>query len=309
MLYSPAAAYPLGDQEHRDGRRIRSSTRSLAINQVQVDEKSKKTFAAILRAMLRQDPDVDDDRRDPRLRDGADRVPRFDHRPPRALDGPHERRPVRRSRALVDLGLQPYMVASSLTGVVSMRLVRTLCPKCKDPVRPDRRASSGSSGSMRGKDADLDAPPPDRMRALQRDRLSAGRIGVFEILDVTDPIRRLITSGAPESMIRSAALEAGMVPIGQDGMAQGSVRARRASRSCSGWSTARRSAPGSARRATKRSPPSSSTVPHCGNAADACLPTSASGASIRTGPSAPDAGASPRARFGTDRRRCASANR
>jgi hypothetical protein len=97
-----------------------------------------------------------------------------------------------------------------------MRLVRTLCPKCKDPYQP-----SGEELRLLGL-AGRDLRGMTLYRPVGCEHCSEsgfrGRIGVFEILDINDPIRRLITSSAPESMIRSAALESGMVPIGQDGM-------------------------------------------------------------------------------------------
>jgi type IV pilus assembly protein PilB len=185
------------------------------INQVQVDEKSKKTFAAILRAMLRQDPDVMmiGEIRDFETAQIAFRASITGHL---VLSTVHTNDAPSAVTRLVDLGLQPYMVASSLTGVISMRLVRTLCSKCKDPYHPsgDELRLLGLAGR------DVGTVTLHRPVGCEHCNESGfrGRIGVFEILDVTDPIRRLITSSAPESMIRSAALESGMIPIGQDGM-------------------------------------------------------------------------------------------
>jgi len=187
------------------------------VNQVQVDEKSKKTFAAILRAMLRQDPDVMmiGEIRDFETAQIAFRASITGHL---VLSTVHTNDAPSAVTRLVDLGLQPYMVASSLTGVVSMRLVRTLCSKCKDPYVP-----SPEELRLLGLDpregADITLHRPVGCDHCFETGFR-GRIGVFEVLDVTDPIRRLIASGAPESMIRQAALESGMVPIGQDGMAK-----------------------------------------------------------------------------------------
>ena len=187
------------------------------VNQVQVDEKSKKTFAAILRAMLRQDPDVMmiGEIRDFETAQIAFRASITGHL---VLSTVHTNDAPSAVTRLVDLGLQGYMVASSLTGVVSMRLVRTLCPKCKDPYvpTPDELRLLGLDARA-GADLTLHRPVGCEHCFETGFR---GRIGVFEVLDVTDPLRRLISSGAPESMIRQVALEAGMVPIGQDGMAK-----------------------------------------------------------------------------------------
>jgi hypothetical protein len=73
-------------------------------------------------------------RRDPRPRDGRDGRAGGAHRPPRALDAAHERRAVGVTR-LLDLGVPPYLLHSTMLGVMAQRLVRTLCPHCKGGVR------------------------------------------------------------------------------------------------------------------------------------------------------------------------------
>lgn len=187
------------------------------VNQVQVDEKSKKTFGAVLRAMLRQDPDVMmiGEIRDLETAQIAFRASITGHL---VLSTVHTNDAPSAVTRLVDLGLQPYMVASSLIGVVSMRLVRTLCPRCKDGYVP-------SGGELRliglsAKDSqDIVLHRPVGCEFCLETGFR-GRTGVFELLDMNDTIRRLIASGAPESMIRQSAIESGMVPIGQDGMAK-----------------------------------------------------------------------------------------
>jgi type IV pilus assembly protein PilB len=187
------------------------------VSQVQVDERSKKTFAAILRAMLRQDPDVMmiGEVRDLETAQIAFRASITGHL---VLSTVHTNDAPSAITRLMDLGLQPYMVAASLIGVVSMRLVRTLCPKCKESYVP-----SGDELRILGlthrdsRDIALYRPVGCEFCSETGYR---GRTGVFEVLDVTDPIRRLIASMSPDSMIRQAAVEAGMIPIGQDGMAK-----------------------------------------------------------------------------------------
>jgi len=101
------------------------------LNQVQVDEKAKKTFATALRAILRQDPDVImvGEIRDLETAQIAFRASVTGHL---VLSTIHTNDASTAVTRLVDLGLQPFMVASSLVGVISMRLVRTLCPRCKE---------------------------------------------------------------------------------------------------------------------------------------------------------------------------------
>jgi predicted RNA-binding Zn-ribbon protein involved in translation (DUF1610 family) len=117
---------------------------------------------------------------------------------------------------LVDLGLQPYMVASSLISVISMRLVRILCPKCKDqyvPVGDELRVLGLTTREAQG---------VGLFRPIGCEHCNQtgyrGRTGIFEILELDDPLRRLIAAGAAESMIRAAAVESGMTPIGEDGL-------------------------------------------------------------------------------------------
>jgi len=119
---------------------------------------------------------------------------------------------------LVDLGLAPYMVASSLIGVVSMRLVRLLCPKCKDGYAPlpETLRSVGLPGSEA---RDLVFYRPVGCEHCNETGFR-GRTGVYELLEVDEMIRRLVSGGGTESMIRSAAVEAGMAVIGQDGLSK-----------------------------------------------------------------------------------------
>ncbi|MEK7330664.1 MAG: GspE/PulE family protein, partial [Candidatus Eisenbacteria bacterium] len=101
------------------------------INQVQVDEKAKKSFAAALRAILRQDPDVImiGEIRDKETAQIAFRASITGHL---VLTTVHTNDAPSAVTRLIDLGLEPFMVASALAGVVSMRLVRTLCSKCRE---------------------------------------------------------------------------------------------------------------------------------------------------------------------------------
>jgi len=187
------------------------------INQVQVDEKSKKTFSAILRAMLRQDPDIMmiGEIRDLETAQIAFRASITGHL---ILSTVHTNDAASAVTRLIDLGLQPYMVASSLIGVVSMRLVRLLCPRCKDRYVPS------------GEELRLLGVPTSDARDLTLYRPAGceycgqsgfrGRTGVFEVLEMNEPLRRLMATGAPESVIRRAAIESGMVSIGEDGLAK-----------------------------------------------------------------------------------------
>ena len=185
------------------------------INQVQVDERAKKTFATALRAILRQDPDVImvGEIRDQETAQIAFRASVTGHL---VLSTIHTNDASTAVTRLIDMGLQPFMVASSLLGVISMRLVRTLCPRCKEPYEAsasnlDRLGATGrAEGSI----------TLWRGRGCSHCRQTGyhGRTGIFEVLEVDDAIRKQIGAAAPDSAIRSAAVEAGMRSIGEDGL-------------------------------------------------------------------------------------------
>jgi len=184
------------------------------INQVQVDEKAKKTFPSALRAILRQDPDVImiGEIRDKETAQIAFRASVTGHL---VLSTLHTNDAAGAVTRLVDLGLEPFMVASSLVGVVAMRLVRTLCPRCKEPY------DAGADGFNR-----LGVNPGAGALTLWRGRGCNhchntgyhGRIGIFEVLEVSDAIRSLLTQGSSDAAIRQAAVESGMRTIGEDGL-------------------------------------------------------------------------------------------
>ena len=184
------------------------------INQVQVDEKAKKTFPTALRAILRQDPDVImiGEIRDKETAQIAFRASVTGHL---VLSTLHTNDAAGAVTRLVDLGLEPFMVASSLVGVVAMRLVRTLCPRCKEPY------DAGADGFNR-----LGVSPGAGALTLWRGRGCShchntgyhGRTGIFEVLEITDAVRQLLTQGSSDAAIRQAAVEAGMRTIGEDGL-------------------------------------------------------------------------------------------
>ncbi len=185
------------------------------INQVQVEEKAKKTFPAALRAILRQDPDVImvGEIRDAETAQIAFRASITGHL---VLSTLHTNDAASAITRLIDLGLEPFMVASSLLSVTAMRLVRTLCPKCKEPYEADaanlnRLWHAGEQGSTvtlyRGRGC-----------PHCHDTGYYGRTGIFEILPITESLRVLVAQSATDAIIRQAAIEGGMRSIGEDGL-------------------------------------------------------------------------------------------
>lgn len=111
------------------------------------------------------------------------------------------------------------MVATSLVGVVSIRLVRTLCPKCKVPYEVEAATLNKVGGTHQRSAGKVTLYKGEGCPSC-RGSGYAGRLGIFEVLEVTDSMRSLIARGAPDNEIRTAAIDNGMVPIGEDGLSK-----------------------------------------------------------------------------------------
>jgi type IV pilus assembly protein PilB len=185
------------------------------VNQVHVDEKAKKTFAGSLRAILRQDPDVImiGEIRDQETAQIAFRASITGHM---VLSTVHTNDAPSAITRLVDVGLQPFMVASALQCVMSMRLVRTICPKCKTAkeMMPEELRNLGLTVS--GEEPIVVYHGTGCPHCHQSGYY--GRTGLFEVLEVNDTIRELINQGAPDSTIRIAAVDLGMRTLPEDGI-------------------------------------------------------------------------------------------
>jgi len=185
------------------------------INQVQVDEKAKKGFPTALRAILRQDPDVImvGEIRDKETAQIAFRASITGHL---VLTTVHTNDAPSAVTRLIDLGLEPFMVASALIGVVSMRLVRTLCPRCRETYE----VGAESLNRLGASDLGGGTVQLARGRGCPHCRSTGyhGRMGIFETLEITDAIRGLITENVSDSAIRRAAMDDGMRSMGEDGI-------------------------------------------------------------------------------------------
>ena len=160
------------------------------VNQVQINEKQGLTFASGLRSILRQDPDIIavGEIRDGETAEIAMRAAITGHV---VLSTIHTNDAVGTIERLEDIGVAPYLVASALRGVVSQRLVRRICPNCREAYEPDEEELSqmglrprAGLKFYRGKGC------PNCFNTGYR-----GRIAVFEMLIVTGRIRRLISDG------------------------------------------------------------------------------------------------------------------
>ena len=187
------------------------------VNQTQVNEKAKLTFATALRAILRQDPDVVlvGEIRDQETAKIAMQAAQTGHLVLSTLHTDDAPSTVTR---LADMSIEPYVIGSALVGVIAQRLVRRLCVTCRRQYTPEAdtlRALSIAEGS---------APLFVFYRAVGCDECHQtgyrGRIALYEVMRVTDKVRRLIAQKAGEDLIREAAIEAGMITLGEDGLAK-----------------------------------------------------------------------------------------
>jgi type IV pilus assembly protein PilB len=187
------------------------------VNQTQVNEKAKLTFASALRAILRQDPDVIlvGEIRDHETAKIATQAAQTGHLVLSTLHTDNAPSTVTR---LMDMNLEPYVIASALIGVVAQRLVRRLCGTCRRQYTPE--AETLRSLNM----TESQAANFVFYRAVGCEECNhtgyRGRMGVYEVMRVNDKVRRLIAQKAGEEMIRDAAIAAGMISLGEDALAK-----------------------------------------------------------------------------------------
>jgi type IV pilus assembly protein PilB len=187
------------------------------VNQTQVNEKAKLTFATALRAILRQDPDVVlvGEIRDQETAKIAMQAAQTGHLVLSTLHTDDAPSTVTR---LTDMGIEPYVIGSALVGVIAQRLVRRLCVSCRRQYTPEAETLRALGI------ADADAAQFVFYRSVGCEECNhtgyRGRIALYEVMRVSDKVRRLIAQKGGEDMIREAAVEAGMITLGEDGLAK-----------------------------------------------------------------------------------------
>ncbi len=186
------------------------------VNQVQVHEEIGLTFASCLRAFLRQDPDIImvGEIRDVETAEIAIRAALTGHL---VLSTLHTNDAPSSMTRLLDMGIEPFLVSSSVILVVAQRLVRTLCPHCKEPmeVQPEVMLELGL------KEEDLkDGFRFYRAKGCPKcdNRGYRGRTAIFEIMEVDDQIRELVLRRAPSTEIKRVALLKGMRTLRESGL-------------------------------------------------------------------------------------------
>ncbi len=182
------------------------------INQIQVNEKAGLTFARGLRAILRHDPDVVliGEIRDQETAQIAVQASLTGHMVFSTL---HTNDAPGALTRLVDMGVEPYLVASSLEAVIAQRLVRVLCPECKAPDTSTRTVV------LRGRVEALRTAEIFRAVGCKACRATGytGRRAIFEVMTMTGVIREILLRGGSSVEIKDAAKREGMKTLIEDG--------------------------------------------------------------------------------------------
>ncbi|GHV41243.1 hypothetical protein FACS189490_07750 [Clostridia bacterium] len=175
------------------------------INQVQVNVKADLTFANVLRSILRQDPDIImiGEIRDPETASIAVQASITGHLVVSTL---HTNSSAATITRLIDMGVEPFLLADALVGIIAQRLVRRLCPHC----RKERKAS-GEEKYILGIDPSEEVSIYDAVGCNRCGETGYfGRIGVYEIMDVSPSIKSIISARGTTDQIKEQAVGEGM---------------------------------------------------------------------------------------------------
>lgn len=185
------------------------------IGQVQVKEKIGLTFAAALRSILRQDPDIImiGEIRDQETGQIAIQAALTGHL---VLSTIHTNNAPATITRLLDMGIEPYLIASSVVAILAQRLVRTLCPHCKKVYKPT--AEEIESLGITAKEA----AEITFYMAVGCEECGGtgykGRMAIFEVMEMSNDIAKLTMERADMSIIRKEALKEGMTMLVSDGL-------------------------------------------------------------------------------------------
>ena len=185
------------------------------IMQVAINEAVGLTFSKALRSFLRQDPDIImvGEMRDLETAQISIQASLTGHL---VLSTLHTNDAPGAVTRLIDMGVEPFLISSTLVAIIGQRLVRTICKSCRTPFEPTETQL-----------ALLNLSPHDlgekvfyygRGCASCNDTGYRGRKGIFELLVINDPIRALINERAPTVVLRQKAIELGMVTLREDGL-------------------------------------------------------------------------------------------
>ncbi|HEX2090786.1 MAG TPA: type II secretion system ATPase GspE [Longimicrobiaceae bacterium] len=181
------------------------------VSQIEVHSRIGLSFAAALRSILRQDPDIImvGEIRDRETAEIAVQAALTGHL---VLSTLHTNDAPTAVTRLLDMGVEDYLVASTVEGIIAQRLVRRICPECAAPYQPE--------GDVLAR---MGLPPGTRLRHGAGCRACdgtgyRGRLGIYEILILSDQIRALVVRRTPLEEIRSVAVAEGMKTLRMDGV-------------------------------------------------------------------------------------------
>ncbi|MEN6625372.1 MAG: ATPase, T2SS/T4P/T4SS family [Candidatus Sumerlaeia bacterium] len=187
------------------------------VMQVQVNPAIGLTFARLLRTFLRQDPDIImvGETRDLETAEITIRTALTGHL---VFTTIHTNDACSVVTRLLDMGIEPFLISSSVEGLLAQRLVRKLCPHCKKPYVPE-------PDLLRRVNVSGDDPASLHLykaAGCERCRYTGfmGRTAVYEIVQITEEFRRLIVERAPANVLKKLAIKQGMQPLRHDGWAK-----------------------------------------------------------------------------------------
>ncbi len=184
------------------------------INQIQINEQAEITFANGLRSILRQDPDavMVGEIRDVETARIAVQAALTGHF---VMSSVHAADSTSALHRFLDMGIEPFLIASCLTGVVAQRLMRRTCPTCKAAYEPD--AEELAYYEQAGGPAD-----PQFVRGegcnFCADTGFFDRIGIYEVMPIDDRIKQLVIDNAQQDVIRATAIESGMRTLADEAL-------------------------------------------------------------------------------------------
>jgi type II secretory ATPase GspE/PulE/Tfp pilus assembly ATPase PilB-like protein len=196
------------------------------VTQIEVNPKAGKTFATELRSILRQDPDVIliGEVRDHETAEIACQAAQTGHMVFTTL---HANDTITALSRLLDLGVQPFLIASSVSAVLGQRLVRLLCPKCKQRYKPN--ADMLRKANLPVEKIKFFCRPPEKQVSRDGEVEKCahcggsgyrGRTGIFELLILNDRIRDLLRDNPNLTAIKQEAVKGGLIMLQEDGLRQ-----------------------------------------------------------------------------------------
>ena len=188
------------------------------VNQIEINSKAGQNFATSLRSILRQDPDVVmiGEIRDGETAEIACQAANTGHM---VFSTVHANDTITALYRIIELGVEPFMIANSLSAVLAQRLVRRLCSTCREAYKPTREFLE-KAGLPADRIDTFYRPPKDREEVCQvcGGLGYIGRIGVFELLVITEKMRDLVREKAAMTAIRGEARKNGMLYMREEAL-------------------------------------------------------------------------------------------